>query len=144
MIVWRRQAAGLFLVLAVGGCAAGGGPSPQPSASHVGIAGTAVAGPVCPVEKAPPDPSCAPRPVAGAVIIARNGSGAEAGRATTADEGTFFITVAAGSYQLRPQPVAGVMNAAPGPDVVVVAGAPSDVTVIYDTGIRGPAPAPSI
>src|SRR4051812_30476243 len=135
MIVWRRQAAGLFLVLAVGGCAAGGGPSPQPSASHVGIAGTAVAGPVCPVEKAPPDPSCAPRPVAGAVIIARNGSGAEAGRATTAADGTFFITVAAGSYQLPPQPGAGGMDAGPGQDVGGGAGEPAGGTPIFDTWV---------
>src|SRR5664280_2442019 len=32
------------------------------------IIGTATAGPVCPVERYPPDPACAPRPVAGATI----------------------------------------------------------------------------
>ena len=40
-----------------------------------GIIGTATAGPVCPVERYPPDPACAPRPVAGATITVHGGGG---------------------------------------------------------------------
>ena len=53
------------------------------AAGRTGIRGTALAGPICPVEKIPPDPACAPRPVAGAVVVVRDASGAEVARTTT-------------------------------------------------------------
>ena len=53
-------------------------PSPN-GAGETGIRGVALAGPVCPVETVPPDPNCAARPVAGAVILVRDGSGSEVG-----------------------------------------------------------------
>jgi hypothetical protein len=79
------------LALAIGlaacsGAGAAATASPSGAASgdvHTGIAGTATAGPTCPVEKTPPDPSCAPRPVVGAVLIIRDASGGEIAKATT-------------------------------------------------------------
>ncbi len=47
-------------------------PSAPPG---TGLAITAAAGPTCPVEKIPPDPACAPRPVAGATILIKAGAG---------------------------------------------------------------------
>ena len=103
------------------------------------IAGRAVAGPVCPVERIPPDPACADRPVAGAVIVIRDAGGAEVARATTARDGTFLVGVpGGGSWTAEPQPVEGLLGTAPA-IVVEVADAPAAwaaVDVAYDTGIR--------
>jgi len=110
---------------------------PRVSATaRTGIRGTATAGPVCPVEKNPPDPACAPRPVAGAVIIIRDTSGKEIARVTTANDGTYVAEVPAGNYVIEPQPVQGLLGT-PGPTSVAVnKGATSLVDVGYDTGIR--------
>jgi hypothetical protein len=102
------------------------------------LQGTAVAGPVCPVEREPPDPDCAERPVAGAeVVVLSVDRGAEVARLTTDASGAFSVTLAPGRYRLVAQPVDGLM-AAPGPaDVELVLGDPPEPVVLaYDTGIR--------
>ena len=103
---------------------------------RTGIGGTATAGPICPVETIPPDPACAPRPVAGAVVVIRAASGTEVARTTTGADGTFFAAVAAGRYIVEPQAVEGLMGK-PGPqDVTVSEGVTATVDLAYDTGIR--------
>ena len=134
MTTIRALLATAVLLLATAGCA---GESPSTTAgSDAGLDGTATAGPVCPVERVPPDPACAPRPVAGAVMIVRDAAGREVGRTTTAADGTFRIALAPGDYILEPQPVEGMMGTARPQDVTVVGGAPTTVQVAYDTGIR--------
>ena len=106
------------------------------AARGTGIGGAATAGPVCPVEKIPPDPACAPRPVAGAVVILRDSSGAEIARITTAADGTFFANVPPGVYVVEAQPAKGLMGT-PGPQSVTVnEGVTSTIKLDYDTGIR--------
>ena len=91
------------------------------------------------MERIPPDPACADRPVAGAVIVIRDAGGAEVARATTADDGTFLVGVpGGGSWTVEPQPAEGLLGTAPA-TVVEVADAPAAwaaVDVAYDTGIR--------
>jgi hypothetical protein len=91
------------------------------------------------VERIPPDPACADRPVADAVIVIRDTGGAEVARATTAEDGTFLVGVpGGGSWTVEPQPVAGLLGTAPAA-IVEVADGPSAwfaVDVAYDTGIR--------
>ena len=111
-------------------------PSPVPVLDRTGISGTAVAGPVCPVEKDPPDPACAARPVGGAVIVIRDPAGSEVARVTTAADGTFFIELAAGGYVVEPQAVNGLMGTARPQSVAVKGGAASSIKLDYDTGIR--------
>ena len=117
--------------LAIPGC------WPVTSAPAITLDGTAMAGPTCPVVQDPPDPDCAERPVAGAEILVLDASGSEVARVTTAADGTFSVSLAAGSYQLVPQPVDGIMLA-PGPiGVDLEAGeVPDPVDLAYDTGIR--------
>jgi hypothetical protein len=110
-------------------------PSPG-GADATGIAGIAVAGPVCPVETVPPDPGCAPRPVAGAVLVIRDGAGSEVARTTTEADGSFFVELPAGDYLVEPQPVEGLLGTAPALEVTVVDGIPAQVQIEYDTGIR--------
>ena len=139
MTTVRTLLAGAVLLLAVLGCDAAPAASGSPEASatvHTGISGAATAGPVCPVERVPPDPSCAPRPVAGATLIVRDGAGREVARAITAADGTFLAAVAPGTYRVEPQPVKGLLGTAPPKDVTVGAGAPTTIAVVYDTGIR--------
>jgi hypothetical protein len=97
-----------------------------------------VAGPVCPVEREPPDPACAERPVNGAeVVVLSVDRGTEVARMTTDANGGFSVALAPGRYRLVAQPADGLM-AAPGPvDMELVLGDPPEPVVLpYDTGIR--------
>jgi len=101
------------------------------------LRGVAVAGPTCPVVTEPPDPACADRPVAGARILVLDAAGSEVAAIVTSDDGSFSVELPAGSYQLVPQAVAGLMGTAPPITVEVRGGAePGLVTISYDTGIR--------
>ena len=142
------------LSLAVTGCAGrSSAPSSSPTApslspvgttsADTGIAGRATAGPVCPVEQVPPDPACAARPVAGAVLVIRDRSGAEVQRIKTAADGSFAAKVAPSAYVVEPQPVEGLMGTPGAQDVLVNAGPATTIEIVYDTGIRGPAALPS-
>jgi hypothetical protein len=134
----------LILVAGLAACAPGsdrGSSSPLASASPSPTLGTVsgkvTAGPICPVEREPPDPSCAPRPVAGAVLIVQTTGGREVTRTTSAADGTFHVFLAPGAYRLAPQPVAGYMGTAQLVEFQVVAGQRTpELEVSYDTGIR--------
>ena len=124
-----------------GACAgAAASPSPtataSPSAAQSGVRGRAVAGPVCPVETVPPDPNCAPRAVAGAVLIVRDGSGHEVARGTTDADGNYVISLPPGSYTVDPQEVEGLFTKAETATVQVPAGGFAQLDWAYDTGIR--------
>jgi hypothetical protein len=101
-----------------------------------GIAGTVTAGPVCPVERDPPDPACAPRPVAGAVLVVRDAAGTEIARAVADPAGTYEVELPAGTYTIEPQPVEGLLGTPASVDVVVAEGAVRSLDLSYDTGIR--------
>ncbi len=119
--------------LVLGACS----PAPSPVAK-VHLTGRATAGPVCPVERVPPDPNCAPRPVAGAVLAIVTVAGAEVGQARTAADGSFAFDVPEGDYTLVPQPVEGLMGTAPPIPFSARLGGPQPAPfdVQYDTGIR--------
>jgi len=121
------------LAVVLGACS----PAPSPVAK-VHLTGRATAGPVCPVEQVPPDPSCAPRPVAGAVLAIVTAAGAEVARARTAGDGSFAFDVPEGDYRLVPQPVEGLLGTAPPIEFSARLGGPqpAPLDVQYDTGIR--------
>ena len=111
-------------------------PSGTTVVSDTGIRITAVAGPTCPVERFPPDPACAAKPVANATILIADASGQQQATVVTDPSGRAFARIGPGTYTVSAQGAAGFMN---GPDlqqVVVEDGAVADVTLIYDTGIR--------
>lgn len=117
-------------------------PSVTPPVTPAGpppvVTGTASAGPICPVERNPPDPSCAPRPVSGAVIVATDENGQEAGRATTSADGTFQLVLSkTGTFVITGLTVTGLMGL---PDPVTVSlafvSATAHLDLVYDTGIR--------
>ena len=113
------------------------GSDPIPAGPISYVVGTVTAGPVCPVERNPPDPSCEPRLVAGAVITASFAGQGEVARATTAPDGSYRILIHGyGTYTLTALPVRSLMNA---PAPVAVTLDPMETRRVdfeYDTGIR--------
>lgn len=135
-------AGALLVACGVPGGPASPGASATPLASPAGgpptVVGTVTAGPVCPVEQLPPASACAPRPVAGAVIVATDADGREVGRTTSAADGTYRLTVGAtGTIVIQGLPVAGLLGV-PTPVTVRLTepGAGAHVDLQYDTGIR--------
>lgn len=139
-----RQLPALLLpaLLLLAACAAAApipSPSATPSATAApasGIQGRVVAGPTCPVETVPPDPNCAPRPVAGAILIVRDAGGREVARATTGADGSYVIVLPPGSYSVDPPEVEGLLTKAETATVEVLAGDFAQLDWAYDTGIR--------
>src|SRR6478735_5384216 len=87
-------------------------PEVSPAGGPPRVTGTITAGPVCPVEQTPPDPQCAPRPVADAVIVATNAAGTEIARTTSAADGSYELIVAeTGTVLISALPVAGLVSA---------------------------------
>ena len=129
--VWPLIAA-LAVVIAACGMF-GAAPSPPPG---TGLAITAAAGPTCPVERIPPDPACAPRPVAGAKILIKAGEGTIVATLETDANGAATIDLFPGTYAVEPQPAAGLLGTAAAQKVTVVDGAMTPVLLAYDTGIR--------
>jgi hypothetical protein len=106
-------------------------------APKTGIVVSAIAGPTCPVETVPPDPGCAPRPVAAAMIDVRDATGGSVARGTTDLAGSAFLEVPPGAYRVSIEdPGDGYMTAPDAQDVEVGAGAVAMVTFVFDTGIR--------
>lgn len=133
----RRRIAVLLamaLILAfVSACTPGSSPS-APVSVNTGIRGQVLAGPTCPVEMA--GQSACVRAVSGAVIVAHDSAGHEAGRAVSDATGAYFLPLPAGTYEIVPQAVEGLMGIAPSSSVTVTAGAPVQLDLQYDTGIR--------
>jgi len=100
-----------------------------------GVAGRVGAGPTCPVER-PGDPSCAPRMVAGSVLVVQDGAGKDVATFTTNASGLFRMALAPGDYTLVPGPVEGLMGQAKPEPFTVSQGAEVFLPVAYDTGIR--------
>ena len=107
-------------------------PVPTPV---TGITGRVTAGPTCPVVTEPPDPSCADRPVVGAVLAVTDEAGVEVARVGSAADGPYSLSLAPGRYRIAPQPVEGLMGTAPAADVAIERGTET-LHFAYDTGIR--------
>ena len=105
--------------------------------NHVtsGVRGTVTAGPVCPVQMDPPDPSCADRPIAAQLTLSRGSQGGGVvARGSSGADGTFMIRVAPGHYTLSATS-RDAMQCTPQPVDV----GPDDFTGVLvhcDTGIR--------
>ena len=111
---------------------------PPAPAHESGVRGTVHFSPVCPVERVPPDPACAPR--AGPADIELVGpDGAVAASARAGDDGAFVLPAAPGRYTLRASAagpgIGGGCRAEP-EEVTVEPGGEITVAVSCDTGIR--------
>jgi len=112
------------------------GPAPAVAPPGTGLNISAVAGPVCPVERVPPDPACAPRPVGGATVLVLDGQGKTVATVVLDDRGMALVPLPAGSYLVQAQPANGLMGTPEPQTVTVVDGTITPVALAYDTGIR--------
>lgn len=112
--------------------------TPTTPVASSGVQGSVRFGPVCPVERIPPDPLCAPRPGAAHIqLLGVNGRPAAEGDA--GGDGRFSIPVGPGTYvvsAIAPTPGPGRGCEVEPAKVTVVAGSFSAVAVTCDTGIR--------
>ena len=129
-------AAFLALALLAVACSTPAGRSRATSPSLATLDLVVVAGPVCPVERVPPDPSCAPRPVAGATIRIEDAAGRLVARPVSDAQGRISFQLPSGPYRLVPPPVAVLLGTPPARDVTVGPGADEPISLEYDTGIR--------
>jgi hypothetical protein len=109
----------------------GAGVAPYTS----GIQGTVLLGPTCPVERMPPDPSCADKPYATTIVVHHAGASAVFATATSDATGAFKISLPPGSYTLTAGsgsmlPRCASVNAEVAPTGYVTA------HISCDTGIR--------
>ena len=129
-----RSGPAIILLLTIGLLVAACGTAA--SAAPTGTVNlTLTAGPVCPVEQIPPDPNCAPRPVADAEVLVLTVDGREVGRAKSDAAGKIRLTLPQGRYTIRPVQT-NTFPSAPEEVVVDVGSIPVDVPLGYDTGIR--------
>lgn len=128
----RGLSVAAVLLVAVVAC------TPAPGGPVYVVSGQATAGPTCPVEPASPLPGqCAPRPVAGAVLVITNAAGLEVARVTTGSDGRWTASVPAGTETITPQSVQGLLGTAGPVSITVAAGSvPTAIQISYDTGIR--------
>jgi hypothetical protein len=115
---------------------------PAQSSESAGVADVSikvVSAPTCPIEAAPPDPSCAPRPLAGATILVIDLAGSEVARGSSNASGMISFALPPGTYSLSPQLLGDKMFRAPKGQTITV-GATADsvqnITFTYDSGIR--------
>lgn len=103
-----------------------------------GLSGRVLAGPTCPVERVPPQPGCAPRPLTAVLRIRRLGSRAAARSVRSQSDGRFRVRLSPGAYTVQALPLVGSPFLRP-PSPLRVQVRPGRFTVItitYDTGIR--------
>lgn len=102
-----------------------------PNASQ-GIDGVVLRGPICPVETQ--DDPCDDQPHQAWIQVV-DGDGRRVTRIRSDEEGRFRVGLVAGRYTLVPESGDPFPVASP-QDVVVMAGSFTEVTVLFDTGIR--------
>lgn len=107
-------------------------------AGNGGVRGVVLLSPICPVQRLPPDPACAPRPYKTLLYIRSKVNGTVYRPVPTSVKGAFNLSLSPGSYLLR---VAREGNGAMYPRcaeliVIVVGKKTLHVTMNCDTGIR--------
>ena len=100
-----------------------------------GVRGMVLLGPTCPVERMPPDPACAEKPYATAIVVYRTGSKSPfvIGNSNTA--GAFEFSLPPGSYTLAAKGDTMMLHCKE-TSVAVVSDEYTPVTISCDTGIR--------
>lgn len=100
-----------------------------------GVQGTVSLGPTCPVERVPPDPSCADKPYAAAVVVYRVNSQSVFLMGNSNADGAFKFSLPPGSYTLKA--ISGnVFPRCTPVNVEVPASGYASIAISCDTGIR--------
>jgi len=111
-------------------------PPGQSGEGQASVMVSLVAGPRCPVERIPPDPGCAPTPVAGSTVTVRRPDGTVQATGTTDADGQVTINIPAGAYYVEAGNVDGLMAPPESQAFSALAGDQVGLAMVYDTGIR--------
>jgi hypothetical protein len=104
---------------------------------HAGIVGHVDATPTCHVERVPPEPGCAPRPLAARIRISRIGKHHLVRVVRSGANGRFKVQLPAALYLVTALPFKLSLPRPPAPfRVRVRAGQFTHTTITYDTGLR--------
>jgi hypothetical protein len=127
----------LAATVAVAGLLASLG-APGAGASGSGISGRVTSSPTCPVERYPPDPSCAPRGLRADIRVVRLSDRHVVARLTTHADGRFGVRLRPARYSLRARPASGgTLPRCPAPvKKTVRRGHYTRVAIDCDSGIR--------
>jgi hypothetical protein len=109
--------------------------TPQIPPVHSGIRGTLLVGPTCPVERDPPDPECADKPLVTSVAVYREGSGAPTVVGASDEKGAFEFTLTPDSYIVKAGGEA-LHPTCPPTKVAVIKDSYTAITISCDSGIR--------
>ncbi len=96
------------------------------------LIGQVTTSPTCPVERMPPDPACAPRPLSSIMTISSAGTDLQV---HTDTNGKFYVPLPTGTYQVFIE-LNSLYPHCPNETVVIKANATSTLNISCDTGIR--------
>jgi hypothetical protein len=102
------------------------------------VTGRVVLGPVCPVERIPPDPACAPRPYKSTINVWSTWTGSSYRPVQTDAKGVFRLSLPPGAYSLAVSRPSGgsLFPRCTDLKISVATKRTQNVTVNCDTGIR--------
>ncbi len=102
-----------------------------------GIKGTVLLGPICPVERIPPDPKCAPKPYAAKLVLTTADQSRAIIEFDSDADGKFGVQISPGEYAIRSAAASNIRPYCSSRETVKVsAGQFIETTVYCDTGIR--------
>jgi hypothetical protein len=107
----------------------------DPADPTSGIEGTILISPVCPVERNPPLPECAPRPYQATITVKTADGAREVTQFTSDKDGHFSVALDPGKYLLAPSN-GDPYPRAPSQVVRVEPHKFTPVTINYDSGMR--------
>ncbi|MDP1718896.1 MAG: hypothetical protein Q8L24_00515 [bacterium] len=110
-----------------------GNPAPIKQAT-AGVRGTVTIGPVCPVQRIPPDPNCADRAHKADFNIT-DASGSVVSKVSSGLDGKFEANLSPGKYVITPIST-GVLPRASAQDFIVPEDGFVEITIQFDSGIR--------
>ena len=102
-----------------------------------GISGMVLLGPTCPVISDPPDPECADKPYATALVVTTSDQTSVIKAFRSDETGRFSVQVAPGEYSIRSEAASNVLPfCSSNGNIKVNINAHTETTVSCDTGIR--------
>ena len=102
-----------------------------------GIKGTVLAGPTCPVERNPPDPACADRPLQTTVSVSRTSDPARVIATVPSDaKGAFQLSLPPGEYVVTAGNAQSILPRCNPTEATVGPTGYTSVVISCDTGIR--------
>ena len=99
------------------------------------LTGQVILSPICPVERIPPDPACAPKPYSTLFDVVSNSNARFSLQVHTDTNGIFSMHLRAGTYTISPH-IEGLYPRCQSAKVDIIVNATTTADISCDTGIR--------